>query len=96
MVRSSLSASVQAPTVDVIVDLGHPLLNYSVDGLVKVGGVRILFHHSHLRIREWPLGRDETMHIILLPISWTIRWFLNEMDVVECVVHPKKRRLQKC
>lgn len=72
MVHSSLSASVQSPTVDVIVDLGHPLLNYSVDGLVKVGGVRIFFHHAQLRIREWPSGRDEIMHISLLPICWTI------------------------
>lgn len=72
MVHSSLSASVQSPTVDVIVDLGHPLLNYSVDGLVKVGGVRIFFHHAQLRIREWPSERDEIMHIVLLPICWTI------------------------
>lgn len=39
MVRSRFSASVESPKVDVIVDLGHPLLNYSVDGFLKVGGV---------------------------------------------------------
>lgn len=72
MVHSSLSASVQSPTVDVIVDLGHPLLNYSVDGLIKVGGVRIFFHHAQLRIREWPIERDEIMHIILPSICWNM------------------------
>ncbi|KAG0569139.1 hypothetical protein M758_6G063500 [Ceratodon purpureus] len=39
MVRSRLSASVESPNLDVIVDLGHPLLNTSVDGFLKVGGV---------------------------------------------------------
>jgi len=41
MVRSRLSASVESPKVDVIVDCGHPLLNVSVDGFLKVGGVRM-------------------------------------------------------
>jgi hypothetical protein len=39
MVRSRLSASVEAPTVDVIIDVGHPLPNYALDGFLKVGGV---------------------------------------------------------
>lgn len=42
MVRSRLSASVEAPKLDVIVDCGHPLLNVAVDGLIKVGGVSVI------------------------------------------------------
>jgi len=41
MVRSKFSASLDAPKVDVIVDVGHPLLNVSVDGFLKVGGVGV-------------------------------------------------------
>ncbi|XP_073385181.1 outer envelope pore protein 16, chloroplastic isoform X1 [Physcomitrium patens] len=41
MVRSRLSAAVEKPNLDVIVDLGHPLLNSSVDGFLKVGGVGV-------------------------------------------------------
>jgi hypothetical protein len=41
MVRSRLSASVEAPTVDVIIDVGHPLPNYALDGFLKVGGVGV-------------------------------------------------------
>jgi hypothetical protein len=39
MVRSRLSASVEDPSLNVIVDLGHPLANTSVDGFLKVGAV---------------------------------------------------------
>lgn len=36
-----MSAAVEKPNLDVIVDLGHPLLNSSVDGFLKVGGVGV-------------------------------------------------------
>eukprot|EP00246_Nothoceros_aenigmaticus_P017307 TRINITY_DN838_c0_g1_i1.p1 TRINITY_DN838_c0_g1~~TRINITY_DN838_c0_g1_i1.p1 ORF type:complete len:149 (+),score=21.82 TRINITY_DN838_c0_g1_i1:120-566(+) len=39
MPHAKISASADSPTVDVLVDLGHPLLNRMVDGFVKVGGV---------------------------------------------------------
>eukprot|EP00249_Psilotum_nudum_P026972 c34144_g1_i1 orf=101-544(+) len=34
-----VSASVSSPTVEVIVDMGHPFLNRTVDGFLKIGGV---------------------------------------------------------
>jgi hypothetical protein len=42
MPRAHLNASVETPNVDVLVDLGHPLLNRVFDGFVKVGGVGAL------------------------------------------------------
>eukprot|EP00252_Welwitschia_mirabilis_P018596 TRINITY_DN4129_c0_g1_i1.p1 TRINITY_DN4129_c0_g1~~TRINITY_DN4129_c0_g1_i1.p1 ORF type:complete len:148 (+),score=25.44 TRINITY_DN4129_c0_g1_i1:151-594(+) len=36
---SSISANVQSPTVGVMVDMGHPLLNRTVDGFFKIGAV---------------------------------------------------------
>lgn len=43
--HSKLSATMEAPTVDVIIDVGHPLPNYALDGFLKVGGVCIQFLH---------------------------------------------------
>lgn len=42
MARAHVNASIDTPHVDVLVDLGHPLLNRVVDGFVKVGGVGAL------------------------------------------------------
>lgn len=42
MAQASVSASIQAPSVDVMVDLGNPLLNRVVDGFIKVGGIGAL------------------------------------------------------
>ena len=42
MASAHVNASIDTPHVDVLVDLGHPLLNRVVDGFVKVGGVGAL------------------------------------------------------
>lgn len=39
MPHARVSARVQSPTVNVIVDMGHPFLNRTVDGFFKIGGV---------------------------------------------------------
>lgn len=41
MPRGRVSAYVRSPTVDVIIDTGHPLLNRTVDGFLKIGGVGV-------------------------------------------------------
>lgn len=42
MPKARVNAQIDTPTVDVLVDMGHPLLNRIVDGFVKVGGVSFL------------------------------------------------------
>ncbi|KAL3625873.1 Outer envelope pore protein 16, chloroplastic [Castilleja foliolosa] len=39
MPRGSFSGVVSSPKVDFIVDMGHPLLNLTVDGFFKIGAV---------------------------------------------------------
>ncbi|XP_026423889.1 outer envelope pore protein 16, chloroplastic-like [Papaver somniferum] len=39
MPSSSFSGSVSSPKVDVAIDMGHPLLNHTVDGFLKIGAV---------------------------------------------------------
>lgn len=41
MPRTRVSGSVSSPTVDVIVDMGHPFLNRTVDGFLKIGAVGV-------------------------------------------------------
>jgi len=39
MPHSSISGSVSSPQVDVVIDMGNPLLNLTVDGFLKIGAV---------------------------------------------------------
>ena len=39
MPRSRLSGSFNSPKVDVVIDMGNPFLNHTVDGFVKIGTV---------------------------------------------------------
>ncbi|XP_028944251.1 outer envelope pore protein 16, chloroplastic-like isoform X1 [Malus domestica] len=39
MPRSSFSGALTGPQVDVVIDLGNPLLNHIVDGFLKIGTV---------------------------------------------------------
>ncbi|CAK9871328.1 unnamed protein product [Sphagnum tenellum] len=41
MPHGRFAASFDSPTVDVIVDCGNPILNYTLDGFIKVGGVGV-------------------------------------------------------
>jgi hypothetical protein len=41
MPHGRFAASFDSPSVDVIVDLGNPILNYTLDGFIKVGGVGV-------------------------------------------------------
>jgi hypothetical protein len=43
MPHGRIAASFDSPTVDVIVDCGNPILNYTLDGFIKVGGVKCFF-----------------------------------------------------
>jgi hypothetical protein len=38
---SSISGSVSSPQVDVVIDMGNPYLNLTVDGFLKIGTVII-------------------------------------------------------
>ncbi|KAH7331465.1 hypothetical protein KP509_20G035000 [Ceratopteris richardii] len=42
MPTARINTRFNSPSVDVIVDMGHPLLNRLVDGFIKVGGVGAL------------------------------------------------------
>ncbi|KAM0996296.1 hypothetical protein ACFX2C_006317 [Malus domestica] len=39
MPRSSFSGALTGPQVDVVIDLGNPFLNHTVDGFLKIGTV---------------------------------------------------------
>lgn len=39
MPSSGFSGSLTGPKVDVAIDMGHPLLNITVDGFLKIGTV---------------------------------------------------------
>ncbi|KAL2643957.1 hypothetical protein R1flu_011544 [Riccia fluitans] len=58
MVKARVNAQMDAPQLDVLVDLGHPLLNRVFDGFVKVGGVGALHAASQSTYRL--LAQEET------------------------------------
>ncbi|GFP82335.1 outer envelope pore protein 16 chloroplastic, partial [Phtheirospermum japonicum] len=39
MPRGTFSGLLSSPKVDLIVDMGHPFLNLTVDGFLKIGAV---------------------------------------------------------
>ncbi|KAM7522193.1 hypothetical protein LguiA_012095 [Lonicera macranthoides] len=41
MPRSRFASSFSSPKVDVIVDMGNPFLNHTVDGFIKIGTVAV-------------------------------------------------------
>lgn len=43
MPRSSFAGSLTGPKVDVMIDLGNPFFNHTVDGFLKIGTVRSFF-----------------------------------------------------
>eukprot|EP00268_Persea_americana_P044285 TRINITY_DN4476_c0_g1_i1.p2 TRINITY_DN4476_c0_g1~~TRINITY_DN4476_c0_g1_i1.p2 ORF type:complete len:109 (-),score=20.85 TRINITY_DN4476_c0_g1_i1:544-870(-) len=42
MPRSSFSGGIASPTVDVMIDMGNPFLNLTLDGFLKIGTVGAL------------------------------------------------------
>ncbi|KAG6557648.1 hypothetical protein Mapa_000929 [Marchantia paleacea] len=58
MPKARINAQMDAPQIDVLVDLGHPLLNRVFDGFVKVGGVGALHAASQDTYRF--LAQEET------------------------------------
>ncbi|KAL8137073.1 hypothetical protein V2J09_003074 [Rumex salicifolius] len=42
MPMGSISGSLSSPRVDVVVDMGHPLLNRTVDGFLRIGTVGVV------------------------------------------------------
>jgi hypothetical protein len=43
MPRSGFYGSLSSPKVDVVIDMGNPFLNRTVDGFLKIGAVRAFF-----------------------------------------------------
>lgn len=73
MVRTKVAGHVEAPTFDVIVDLGHPLLNYTVDGFLKVGAVTPLIHLSYGHSRFVLISLDKVIKILPATCSSIVR-----------------------
>jgi hypothetical protein len=48
MPHGRISANVHSPTVGVVIDMGNPLLNRTVDGFLKIGTVGA----SHVLVEE--------------------------------------------
>ena len=40
MPHSRFSGSLRSPKIDVVIDMGNPFLNRTVDGFLKIGAVR--------------------------------------------------------
>ena len=72
MPRARVNASYETPTVDVLVDLGHPLLNRVVDGFVKVGGVGALHAASQDTYRFLLQGIDHGIFFSTIKCSITL------------------------
>ncbi|XP_031484628.1 outer envelope pore protein 16, chloroplastic [Nymphaea colorata] len=55
------------PTVDVFIDMGHPLLNRTVDGFLKIGAVgaaRVAAEESYHCIRKGSVSSDNFEHAL--------------------------------
>ncbi|XP_051120885.1 outer envelope pore protein 16, chloroplastic [Andrographis paniculata] len=53
MPRSSFAGAFSSPKVDVVVDMGNPFLNHTIDGFLKIGTVAAA-----------KVAADETYHIV--------------------------------
>jgi len=70
MARAHVNASIDTPHVDVLVDLGHPLLNRVVDGFVKVGGVGAFHAASQDTYKFLLQGKSFSFQSLVIVVSY--------------------------
>ncbi|PKI36435.1 hypothetical protein CRG98_043217 [Punica granatum] len=65
MPRGGLSGSFSTPRVDVLIDMGNPLLNITVDGFLKIGAVaatRVAAEDAYHAFKRGSLSGDKIEH----------------------------------
>ncbi|KAI5322006.1 PREDICTED: outer [Prunus dulcis] len=67
MPRSSFSGMISGPKVDVIVDLGNPLLNHTFDGFLKIGTVaatRAAAEDAYKMVKKGSISTHDAEHTL--------------------------------
>ncbi|ERN07848.1 hypothetical protein AMTRI_Chr08g162590 [Amborella trichopoda] len=67
MPRSRISGGFSAPTIDVFVDLGHPFLNRTFDGFLKIGAVgasRVAAEEAYYSISKGTVSKHRLEHTL--------------------------------
>ncbi|CAB4282469.1 unnamed protein product [Prunus armeniaca] len=67
MPRSSFSGMISGPKVDVIIDLGNPLLNHTVDGFLKIGTVaatRAAAEEAYSVVKKGSISTHDAEHTL--------------------------------
>ena len=67
MPRARVFTHVQSPSVDVVIDMGHPFLNRTVDGFLKIGTVG--FAHAaaqdiYTNLRKESVSKHDLEHMV--------------------------------
>ncbi|KAF8402913.1 hypothetical protein HHK36_011005 [Tetracentron sinense] len=65
MPRSRFSGSVSSPMVDVVIDMGNPFLNRTVDGFLKIGTVgatRVVAEETYHCLRKGSFSSNQMEH----------------------------------
>ncbi|WCJ20586.1 Outer envelope pore protein 16-1 chloroplastic [Euphorbia peplus] len=67
MPHSRFGASLSSPKVDVAIDMGHPLLNHTVDGFLKIGTVgagRVLVEDAFHIVKKGSVSSKNFEHTL--------------------------------
>nr|ABR16919.1 unknown [Picea sitchensis] len=65
MPHGRISANVHSPTVGVVIDMGNPLLNRTVDGFLKIGTVgasRVLVEETYSSLSKGSVTKHDLEH----------------------------------
>uniref|UniRef100_J3L8C6 Uncharacterized protein n=1 Tax=Oryza brachyantha TaxID=4533 RepID=J3L8C6_ORYBR len=54
MAHSGFSGSLTSPRFDLAVDMGHPFLNRTVDGFIKIGALKKMCKEGAYWVDAWP------------------------------------------
>lgn len=77
MPRGRVSAHVHSPTVDVIVDMGHPFLNRTVDGFLKIGAVGVAHAAAQgifINLKKESVTKHDLEHTVKKMCKEGVQW----------------------
>ncbi|KAK9156659.1 hypothetical protein Scep_003233 [Stephania cephalantha] len=65
MPRSRFAGSLSSPKIDVVIDMGNPFLNHTVDGFLKIGAVaatKVAAEETYHCIRKGNVSKNNLEH----------------------------------
>eukprot|EP00250_Pteridium_aquilinum_P031200 c43230_g1_i1 orf=212-655(+) len=77
MPRARVSAQVHSPSVDVFIDLGHPFLNRTLDGFLKIGTVGVAHAAAqdiYTSLKKESVSKHDLQHMVKRMGKEGVQW----------------------